>query len=143
MDALKGFFKKSNKKTKKRPSKHSSNKRSSSKHSSSNHKYDYELSGSPTTQLNKVHKNIKKKYKDLGIDEKSINMLSKRVDDLQTVSKNVFTKKRIIAPKSKTRSNSRNKSPILLTVTNLDTGKKDQATVVKNLNTGKYEFVNV
>lgn len=128
MDALRKVFKNPLRKTKKNKTK----KRSSSG------SYKRSLSGSPTTKLNKIHKNITKKQHDLGIDQESINLLSKKVNSLERVAKQTFTRKR-----SPLRRKPKSNSPIQLTIKNLDTGKQDKVTVAKNLNTGKYEFLNI
>ena len=83
-------------------------------------------------------KKITKKQKELGIDQESINLLSKKVNSLEKQAKKTFTRK-----KSPLRTKPKSKSPILLTLKNLDTGKQDKVTVAKNLNTGKYEFINL
>lgn len=109
---------KSNKTRKLRVSKKSTSKKSnsSSRHKSSN-------STSPTRKfkrtLSKVRGNL------INVDE-----LAKQVDTLHTTSKQVFKKKKKSSPNS----------PIILTVKNLDTGKATNATVIKDLNTGKYEL---
>jgi hypothetical protein len=110
---------KSNKTRKLRVSKKSKTSKksnSSSRHRSSN-------STSPTRKfkrtLSKVRGNL------INVDD-----LAKQVDTLHTTSKQVFKKKKKSSPNS----------PIILTVKNLDTGKATNATVIKDLNTGKYEL---
>jgi hypothetical protein len=126
------FRPKRNKKTRKSySSKHSSR---SSRESSG---YRSSLSGSPGTQKEKLTKKIGKKFKQLGLDSKSIAKLDKSISELESM-KTVFTKTKKNSPKK-----SQPSSPIVLTISNLDTGKKEEATVVKNLNTGKYEFIGL
>lgn len=60
----------------------------------------------------------------------NMNELIDDVGRLEIMSKTAFSRKKKTSPTS----------PILLTVKNLDTGKKSTATVVKDLNTGKYEL---
>jgi len=131
MDLLKQVISplKKSKKTKKNKTK---------KHSSPKNSYEKSLSGSPSTKIEKLHKKITKKQRDLGIDQESIMLLSKKVDSLEKQTRKTFTRKRIPL-----RSKAKSKSPILLTLKNLDTGKEDKVTVAKNLNTGKYEFINL
>ena len=98
-------------------------------------------SHSPDTKLRNVYQTITRKQKELGIDHDSIVLLSKKVDNLEKSVHNAFTRKR--KPLRNHRNSHSPKSPILLTVKNLDTGKQDTATVVKNLDTGKYEFIHL
>jgi hypothetical protein len=124
---------KRNKKTRKSySSKHSSR---SSRESSG---YRSSLSGSPGTQKEKLTKKIGKKLTKWGVDSKSIAKLDKSISELESM-KTVFQKTK----KRKSSSKSQPSSPIVLTISNLDTGKKEEATVVKNLNTGKYEFIGL
>lgn len=123
---------KKTKSKKNKTKKHSSPKRSNS------NSYKRSLSGSPTTKLGQIHKNITRKQRDLGIDQESINLLSKKVNSLERQAKQTFTRKR-----SPLRRKPKSNSPIMLTIKNLDTGKQDKVTVAKNLNTGKYEFINI
>ena len=109
----------------------SSHKSSASKSDSGS--YERKISGSPMSKLKTINKNITKKYKKLGIDEQSVDILAKKVNSLDRMTKTTFAKTK----KKKTNS------PLVLTVKNLDTGKKQEATIVKNLNTGKYEFFNL
>jgi hypothetical protein len=126
------FRPKRNKKTRKSySSKHSSR---SSRESSG---YRSSLSGSPGTQKEKLTKKIGKKLTKWGVDSKSIAKLDKSISELESM-KTVFTKTKKNSPKK-----SQPSSPIVLTISNLDTGKKEEATVVKNLNTGKYEFIGL
>ena len=97
--------------------------------------YDNRLLASPTRRITRANKSITKKYKKLGIDEDSVNMLAKKVNSLDKSTKLAFTR-----TKKKGRSPS---SPLVITVKNVDTGKKQEATIVKNLDTGKYEFLNI
>jgi len=128
---------KKTRKNKKGSPKKGSPKKSSYNRSSKSSKSSYEsLRGSPESKLNILKKNISKKYKKIGFDKKTINELSRKIDDLDTLKTLAF-KKRPATVKSKS------KSPIILTIRNLDTGKKEEATVVKNLNTGKYEFIGL
>lgn len=60
----------------------------------------------------------------------NMNELIDDIGRLELMSKTTFSRKKKTSPTS----------PILLTVKNLDTGKKSTATVVKDLNTGKYEL---
>jgi hypothetical protein len=90
---------------------------SASKLSASKKKY------SPKTL--RLNKSIKKIQKSL-ID---IDVLVKDVDRLQQQSKQNFSKKK-----------TKRTSPIIVTVRNLDTGNISNATVIKDLNTGKYEL---
>jgi hypothetical protein len=94
--------------------------RSRSKQTSSN-------SSSPTR---KFRKNVKQVNGNLI----NVNKLVKDVDTLHKQSQSVFRKQK--------RKNSPD-SPIILTVKNLDTGKTANATVIKDLNTGKYELYNL
>jgi len=81
-------------------------------------------SKSPTSKLRssvrKIHKNM------INIDN-----LVESVNELKGKSEQTFSKKH------KRKSSN---SPLVLTVKNLDTGKTSNATVVKNLDNGKYEF---
>ena len=77
-----------------------------------------------------LSRKIKKAYKKLDVSN-----LAKEVDSLQSKTKLTFTKKN--------KRKSSPSSPIVLTIRNLDTGKKKEATVVKNLNTGKYDFYDL
>lgn len=99
------------------------------------------MSHSPDTKLRNTYQTITRKQQELGIDHDSIVLLSKKVDNLEKSVHNAFTRKR--KPLRKHRNSHSPKSPILLTVKNLDTGKQDTATVVKNLDTGKYEFIHL
>lgn len=137
MDIFKKVIKNPLKKTKSKSKKNKTKKLSSPKLSNSN-SYKQSLSGSPTTKLEQIHKNITRKQRDLGIDQESINLLSKKVNSLERQAKQTFTRKR-----SPLRRKPKSNSPIMLTIKNLDTGKQDKVTVAKNLNTGKYEFINI
>lgn len=128
---------KRNKKTRK----NSPRKRYSSKHSSRESSgYRSSLSGSPGTQKQKLSRKIGKKLEKWGLDSKSIAQLDKSITELEDM-KSLFKKprKRVSSSKSKSQPS----SPVVLTLKNLDTGKKEEATVVKNLNTGKYEFIGL
>jgi len=114
-----------------RKSKSQSRSRSSSAYSN--------LSGSLETKKKKLSRNILRKYRSLGVDQKSVALLDQNIAELDTMAKQTFGKK----SKTVRRSSKTPSSPIMLTIKNLDTGKKQDATVVKNLNTGKYEFVEV
>ena len=81
-------------------------------------------------------KKYKKTLRKLGIDKKSVANLAKQIDELTEVSNATFKKTR------KLRSPSPN-SPLILTIKNLNTGKKVQATVIKDLNKKKYEFLEL
>jgi hypothetical protein len=83
-----------------------------------------------STGKRELSRKIKKAYKKLDISN-----LAKEVDSLQSKTKLTFTKKN--------KRKSSPSSPIVLTIRNLDTGKKKEATVVKNLNTGKYDFYDL
>lgn len=103
-------------------SKSKSKSKSPSKHSNSRH-----TSSRSGSQGSKFKKTLRRIHGDL-ID---IDDLAKKVDTLQYASKQTFSrKKRKTTPES----------PIILTVKNLDTGKATNATVIKDLNTGKYEL---
>ena len=87
-------------------------------------------SNTSSPERKKIIKSIKKEQ------QKFINVdaLIEKVDTLDVISKNMFNKKQKLKPKSKS------SSPIILTVKNLNNGKKSKATVFKDLDTGKYEF---
>ncbi len=63
----------------------------------------------------------------------SVDDLVDKVGKLKIQSQKSFTRKMKTSPSS----------PIVLTVKNLDTGKTSNATVVKDLNSGKYELYNL
>lgn len=92
---------------------------SKSRHTSSN-------SSSPTQKFRKTFKKFHNKYKKNSIN---VDHLVQSIDTLHSQAQSVFKEKK----------NSPD-SPLILTVKNLDTGKSANATVVKDLNTGKYKF---
>ncbi len=96
--------------------------------------YEHRLSGSPMRRITAANKNITKRYKKLGIDDRSVSMLAKKVNSLDKATKSTF---------ARTKKNRSPSSPLVITVKNIDTGKKQEATIVKNLDTGKYEFLNI
>ena len=83
---------------------------------------------------------LKRKYtkatKTLRLTKADLDDLSHRIDLLEQTSKSVFGKTRKNKPKSK----SSDKEPILITIKNLDNGQMKESIIVKNINTGKYEF---
>lgn len=94
--------------------------RSKSRHTSSN-------SFSPTLKFRKSFKKFHKKYQK---DSINVDHLVKTVDTLHSQAHSLFKKKKKATPDS----------PLILTVKNLDTGKTANATIIKDLDTGKYEF---
>jgi hypothetical protein len=86
---------------------------------------------SPNSDKDKseLSRKIIKSYKKLNFDT-----LAKEVDELHEKSKSAFTRK------NKRNYSKSPSSPIILTMKNLDTGKQTEASVKKNVNTGKYEF---
>jgi hypothetical protein len=130
---------KRNKKTRKNSPRKSYSSKYSSRESSG---YRSSLSGSPGTKKEKLSIKIGKKLKKWGLDSKSIAQLDKSITELDDM-KSVFTKSRKRVTSSSSKSKSQPSSPVVLTLKNLDTGKKEEATVVKNLNTGKYEFIGL
>ena len=125
MDSIVNLFKrKKHKNTPNVKSKSSSLNKSSS--------YSSSLNKSPSRSKRNLSKKIAKSYKKLNIDS-----LAKQVDSLHSQAKHTFTRK------NKRKTSSKQSSPIILTIRNLDTGEKKQASVVKNINNGKYEFYEV
>ena len=108
---------------------HSSHSRSHS-HSHSRSHSRSSIHSPNSRDKRELSRKIKKAYKKLDVSN-----LAKEVDSLQTKTKLTFTKKN--------KRKSSPSSPIVLTIRNLDTGKKKEATVVKNLNTGKYDFYDL
>lgn len=78
---------------------------------------------------------LRRRFKKTLGKQVDIENLSKQVEDVSVAAKQTFQKTR----KSK-RSPT---SPIVATIRNLNTGKAVEAVVVKNLDTGKYEFFEV
>jgi hypothetical protein len=107
--------------------------RSHSKSNSASHSRSKSHSrmSSPNSDKDKreLSRKIIKSYKKLNFDT-----LAKEVDELHGKSKSAFTRK------NKRNYSKSPSSPIILTMKNLDTGKQTEATVKKNVNTGKYEF---
>ena len=85
-------------------------------------------SGSETHKLNKTIKKVHNKL--INIDK-----LVESVDDLHKTKNRLFKNKA-----SQKKSNSPN---IMLQIRNLDNGKEINATVIKDLNTGKYDFLKI
>ena len=113
---------------KKRPHLRSS---SGSSHSNSSKKSSLRSPKSPgSIERRELSRKIAKSYKKLNIDT-----LAKQVDTLHSQTKNAFTRK------NKRKTPSSPSSPIILTIRNLDTGKQKEASVVKNLDNGQYEFL--
>lgn len=100
-------------------------KNSKSSHNSTRSKKSIN-SKSPTHKFKRSVKDIQGKL--INIDD-----LIVKVDELDVFTKNAFKKKPKKIP-------SNPNSPIILSVKNLDTGKVNEATVIKDLNTGKYEL---
>lgn len=120
-------------KSKKPRSRSHKSSRSNSRSRSNSHSHSRSRSSihSPNSHgKRELSRKIKKAYKKLDISN-----LAKEVDSLQSKTKLTFTKKN--------KRKSSPSSPIVLTIRNLDTGKKKEATVVKNLNTGKYDFYDL
>lgn len=73
---------------------------------------------------------FKKQLRKIKANSINVDKLVKDVETLQSQSRSTFRKKKKSSPDSS----------LILTVKNLDTGKSANATVIKDLNTGKYEF---
>lgn len=101
-------------------------KHNSRSHPSSKSKTRSRKSHSSASPVSKLRKNISKYQKSI-VD---VDSMIKNVDTLNLSTKSMFKKKTKQSPDS----------PIILTVKNLDTGKTKKATVLKNLNTGKYQL---
>jgi hypothetical protein len=125
------------KKTRKANSSKKSSRSSRSSRSSKSRSSYESLKGSPGSKLETVRRNIVKGYKKAGLDKKSIKTLNKKIEDLEKMQ-SLFSPKKKNSPKK-----SHPSSPIVLTIKNLDTGKKEEATVVRNLDTGNYEFIGL
>lgn len=81
-------------------------------------------------------KKYKKTLRKLGIDKKSVANLAKQIDELAEVSNTTFKKTRKLRSPSPS-------SPLILTIKNLNTGRKVQATVIKDIDKKKYEFLEL
>jgi hypothetical protein len=118
----KGLFQKKTRKTLRNKSPHNKSSSNSIKLSASKLSASKKRYSPKTLRLNKSIKKIQKSLID-------IDVLVKDVDRLQQQSKQNFSKKK-----------TKRTSPIIVTVRNLDTGNISNATVIKDLNTGKYEL---